>query len=230
MKTKHQNDKALLLILACVGLFHFQGVAGTLRVIDPLPKAQFESDRLGWMQGKLKSCKSCQIENLTPYTEAGEFAPDRLADVLVKSELKDSLLVINWNRAFLKGDQIILDRVQKLNSDGVLVVVSAGKPKQGEATLPLGKTLWGQTKEVLIVGELAEKEKLVAGSFFGPEMLTALGPRDLELGEGTGSLTFSLRLLPQFGQMKNTEWVSTLKEKRAKTRRLWPSLRDLLGQ
>ncbi len=205
-------------------------LSATLKVLDPASKAEFESKRLISMQEALKSCSACTIENITPYDPAGNFDPSKISETLLKQTLDGSLLVINWNRGATKNDRPLLDHLAKKISDGHVVVAAAGRPGPGESILPLGKTLWGQLSNVILVGELQEKEKLVAGTFFGPEMLTALGPRDLSMGEGAGALSFGVKMLPVIDQKKSAEWVPFLKEKRAKNRKLWPSLRDFFGK
>lgn len=204
--------------------------SATLKVIDPSPKTEFESQRLVSMQQKLGSCKACSVENITPYTAEGQFDPKQIPATLTKSELKGSVLVVNWNRGASKEDQVLLDHLKKSVQEGLILIASAGKPADGEPILPLGKTLWGQVPDIILVGELQEKEKLVAGTYFGPEMLTALGPKDLTMGEGAGALAFSVKMLPVLAQKKDAEWVPFLKEKRSKHRRLWPSLNDFFGK
>lgn len=206
------------------------GSAANLKVLDPLPKLEFEAQRLVPMQASLKSCKDCEIENITPYDKEGKFDPAKVSEVLQKQTLDGSLLVINWNRGSKKSDQALIEHLQKKISDGHIIVAAAGRPEPGETILPLGKTLWGQLSNVILIGELQEKEKLVAGTYFGPEMLTALGPKDLSMGEGAGALSFSLKLLPRIDEKKTGEWVPFLKEKRTKHRRLWPTLRDFFGK
>lgn len=204
--------------------------AATLKVIDPLSKAEFESQRLVSMQGKIQSCKGCQIENITPYDNEGKFDAKRVGEALTSTDLKGSIIVVNWNRGSTKQDQALLDHLKKSIQEGLILIASAGRPAEGEPILPLGKTLWGQVPDIILVGELQEKEKLVAGTYFGPEMLTALGPRDLVMGEGAGALAFSVKMLPVVSQKKGSEWVPFLKEKRAKHRRLWPTLNDFFGK
>lgn len=214
------------LTLGCIDSLH----AATLKVIDPSNRSDFESQRLVSMQEKLKACKSCQIENITPYTSEGKFDSKKVTEILTGSELKGALLVVNWNRGLSKEDQPVLDHLRKQVQEGLILIASAGRPAEGEPILPLGKTLWGQMSEIILVGELQEKEKLVAGTYFGPEMLTALGPKDLTMGEGAGALAFSVKMLPVLSQKKETEWIPFLKEKRAKHRKLWPTLNDFFGK
>lgn len=204
--------------------------AATLKVLDPTPKAEFESNRLVSMQDQLKSCGDCKVENITPYDAQGRFDEKQVAEALMKQSLDGAILVINWNRGVSSSDKPLLDHLKKKISDGHVIVAAAGRPVEGSPILPLGKTLWGQLPDSLVIGELQEKEKLVAGTYFGPEMLTALSPRDLNMGEGAGALSFALKMLPEFDKKKSAEWVRFLKEKRSKHRRLWPSLKDLFGK
>ena len=100
-----------------------------------------------------------------------------------------------WNRKEEDGDKALFDKMKAMGQKGVIFVATAGRPGGGKPLVPLSKTLWGQTPDVVIIGELNERERLPLGTYFGPEMLTAIRtPADF-VGQDMAALIFSTRLL-----------------------------------
>lgn len=203
----------------------------TLFVFDPGPKEDFEGKILPRLRNELKRCGKCSIVNQTPYNAEGTFAKtDLLKQLEAVPAEKNTLIVFLWNEKFEKVSEPIAAKVKEMARNGTVVVATAGRPPASHATLTLSRTLWGQIPEVILIGELEAKEKLVPGTFFGPEMLTALRPPDEIFGENRVALTFALRLLPQIDKREPDQWRKFLLEKKAKTRRLWPTLNDFFGR
>jgi hypothetical protein len=108
---------------------------------------------------------------------------------------------------------------------GKLIVSPTGFPADKEISAPLNKTVLGQIPKILIIGEMNEKERLLPKSFYGPEMLTALRlPKDLP--EGIAPLMFASRLAENYKKHSHEEWLELLKNKKQKSRKIWPDLGD----
>lgn len=202
--------------------------AQVLSVIDPRPRAQFEEQGLRALTERATAIsKGAVVKNLTPYNDKGEFAPEQIQKALESAE--PGVVVVQWNRVKGAGDEALIQAAQKVAGEKYLVV-AAGVAPEGDGTHSLKRTLWGAVPEAFLIGELAEKEKLVERAFFGPEMLTALGPRDLEWGPGTAALSFGVRMLSLANSGSTPPTVlQQFREKRGKVRRLWPFLSDFFS-
>lgn len=201
-----------------------------LAVIDPVPKTEFESVRRTRIQQELRACASCQILNLTPYDTEGRFDPAGLSRQLNNVPRENAVVLVLWNKRFEPKDQAVVDQIKGLANQGVLFVATAGRPEPRGPTLGLRRTLWGQTPQVVIIGELTERERLLPGTFFGPEMLTAIRPPSEAMGQDVAALMFSARLVSQLKQKKSTEWVDFLRNKKATSKRMWPTMDEFFGR
>lgn len=202
-----------------------------LAVIDPVPKAEFEASRKTQIQQELRGCPNCQILNLTPYDGSGQFDPKGLSRQLGNVPRENAVVLVLWNKRFEPAaDQPVVEQIKGLANQGVLFVATAGKPEPRGPTLGLRRTLWGQTPQVVIIGELTERERLLPGTFFGPEMLTAVRPPSEVMGQDVAALMFSARLVSQLKQRKSNEWVDFLRNKKATSKRMWPSIDEFFGR
>jgi hypothetical protein len=111
-------------------------------------------------------------------------------------------------------------------ADRFVVVATTGAAGADQSTLPLNRTVVGQVSGILIIGELVERDNLLAKSFFGPEMLTAVRPPKEFMGQGHGPLLFASRLAVNWSKKDKSEWPGYLKSTREKSRKLWPSIED----
>lgn len=203
----------------------------TLSVIDPTPQTEFEKARRPQIEQHLRICGTCQVLNLTPYNSSGHFDAASVMEQLDKVPRDNSVVLILWNKAYEPTkDQKLIEKIKSLQEQGVLFVVTAGRPAPQGATLGLRKTLWGQLPQAVIIGELTERERLLPGTFFGPQMLTAIKPPSDVLGQDVSALIFSARLVSQLNEKKTSEWVDFLRNKKATSRRMWPSLEEFFGR
>lgn len=201
----------------------------TLSVVDPSPKTTFENTVSPPLRSQLNGCKACDVLNLTPYDGAGQFKEKNLLESLDRVPEKQSVLVLLYNRKFFpKEDEELVKKIKILIEKGVVVIATAGRPKAKEPTLSLNRTLWGQIPEILLIGELEGGERLVAGTFYGPELLTAMKPSPEFPGTDRGALQFAVRFLPHLKSREAHRWPSLLREKKSKIRQFWPRLEDLL--
>lgn len=202
-----------------------------LAIVDPIERSEFESRILPNIRTNLSACRHCEVLNVTPYDGQGQFSPTALLAQLDRVPKKDAVLVFLWNRKFKKGeDDALVEKVRGLLKSGVVVVASAGRPGASEATLMISRTLWGQIPEVLIVGELEAAERLAQGTFFGPELITALRPVVGFEGTDRGALPFGIRIASQFKTRQPLQWQSSLRDRKSKLRAFWPTLRDFFGE
>lgn len=176
----------------------------------------------------VKSCKSCEILNYTPYTKEGEVDFESLKERVESLPEGASFVFFDFNMRATDTNKELVELLNKKADSGLVIVGAAGGPRSTEASSPLSRTILGQVQGALIIGELGDRDRLypVIG-FYGPEMLTALrAPRDL-LGQGYSPLIFTANLASNWQKRSSSEWVEHFRTKKMKTRKLWLDLGDL---
>ncbi|MBX3041773.1 MAG: hypothetical protein KF789_13790 [Bdellovibrionaceae bacterium] len=173
-----------------------------------------------------KSCPQCEIRNLTPYNKAGEYDPSALPAAIEGVGAGVTFLFFDWNERSSEVNQKVVDLLSRKTAEGHLLVASAGVPPTNEGSCPLVNTLMGKVPNALIIGELEERDRLLAQCYFGPEMLSAIRPPKALIGQGYGPLYFVTRLATHWDRRGSSEWVSYLKARKAKTKRIWAELEE----
>lgn len=172
------------------------------------------------------SCKDCEIVNLTPYNEKGEFDELKLQEKIASLPEDLDFVFFAWNEKSTDKNADLVKNLNLLVQNGKLVVAPAGVPLANDSSCPLNRTLMGQVQDSIIVGELTERDRLLPQCFYGPEMLTAVRPPKDLLGQGYAPLLFVSKFAGSWSKRKSTEWVAYFHQKKAKSRRLWPELED----
>ncbi|HRO66513.1 MAG TPA: hypothetical protein PL182_03005 [Pseudobdellovibrionaceae bacterium] len=212
------------------------GLAFTVRA-DPAPRivGYFTKEAPTVFETKIKpffteqtrkSCPQCQIRNLTPYSKSGTYDPAALPAAVEAVGSDVTFLFFDWNERANEGNQKIRDALSGKMTEGHLVVASAGVPPTNEGTCPLVNTLMGKIPNVLILGELEEKDRLSAQCYYGPEMLSAIRPPKEWIGRGFGPLYFVTRLATHWERRGPAEWGPYLKARKAKTNRIWTGIEE----
>lgn len=174
-----------------------------------------------------RSCKRCELVNFTPYAKDGSVDMTAVKDKVASLPADTSFVFFDYN---LKVNESNKDLVQVLNKRaeaGLVVVGSAGAPKENESSGPLSRTVLGQVRGALIIGELAERDRLMPTGFYGPEMLTALRPPRELLGQGHSPLMFAASLAQNWSKRTSQEWIDHLRSQKTKSRKLWLDLKDM---
>jgi len=162
---------------------------------------------------------------LTPYSEKGLIQAESLVSTLESNASKFQVLFFDFNEKIENQNQSLLELLQKLSEQNIVLVAAAGQPRQNEPSSMLAKTIFGQVKKAVIIGEIGEKDRLIGQSYYGPEMLTALRPPKEFIGQGYSPILFSARLTKNFHKRDN--WPSFLNEKKLKSKKIWLDLNDL---
>lgn len=202
----------------------------SVAVISSENKADYESKIVPLVKEELKSCSGCSFVNVTPYTSEGKIALAEVPSSLEKAGSSSSFIFINWNAKVTDETKPILEALRKLAQSGIIIVGSAGLAKDAEPTLPLNKTVLGQTPGAVIIGELAERDRLLTQSYFGPEMLTAIRPPKEYIGLGLSPLFFASRLATQWNKRSSKDWIAHFRATKSKVRRIWPELDDFFSR
>ena len=137
-----------------------------------------------------------------------------------------NILLVNWNIKLTEKEKDLQQTFQSLVDSGVIIVTSAGIAKEGDSSHVLSKTLFGQMENVFIIGELAEKDRLMPASFYGPEMLTALRPSKELAGKDLSAALFASRWAINWKKRSTVEWVQRIKDKKSKSRKIWLDIED----
>ncbi|MGZ3742519.1 MAG: hypothetical protein ACXVB1_06995 [Pseudobdellovibrionaceae bacterium] len=175
------------------------------------------------------NCKKCEIVNLTPYDEKGSYSEKDLLEKM-KTSQDIAFYFFSWNKKATDKNKDLLSALSEKIESGKLVIAATGQAAEGEPVLPLSRTLMGQVKDAIIIGEIIGNERMVPQSYYGPEMLTAIrAPKDIA-SQGAGPLYFIARLANSWGKRKPTEWLEHFKTKKAKSRKIWLDVDDLVGK
>lgn len=200
-------------------------------VISEGTRSDYDSKWQPLLADQLKSCAMCSVKNITPYTPDGKFDEAALPAAIESAPKEASqFLFFNWNATSNAGNKPVLEALKKLTATGYLVIATAGIAKATEPTMPLSRTVNGQVPDVIIIGELTERERLLARSYFGPEMLTAVKPPRDYIGQGYGSVFFVSKLATSWNRKSaSAAWLSSFKSTKSRTRKIWPDLNDFFG-
>lgn len=189
--------------------------------------AEFEAQSQPLFKRFVGSC-DCELRNLTPYNEKGDYDPSQLVARIQSLPPDVSFVFFDWNERGSDRNQSLVEELSKLTPRGLPVVAAAGVPPTNEGTCPLDRTLMGQVSQALIIGELTERDRLLPMCFYGPEMLSAIRPpRDL-MGQGHAPLYFAARLASQWNKRSPQDWPSYLRARKNKSKRIWPELEEFL--
>jgi hypothetical protein len=177
------------------------------------------------------SCKNCEIINLTPYDDKGIYSEKGLIDKLKNPPAEVSFFYFDWNKK-TTGDQdkALITLLGEKADQGKLIITPTGQAKEGEAGAPLSRTIMGQARDAVIIGEITDRDRMLPQSYFGPEILTALRPPKAYIGQGHAALFFAARLASAWERRKPTEWLAHFKTKKMKSRKLWLDADDLVGR
>jgi hypothetical protein len=203
-----------------------------IAVISEGSRSDYEQKWQPLLAEQLKSCAACSVKNVTPYTTDGN-VDEAALPAAIEQVPKEStqFLFFNWNAISNAGNKPVLEALKKLTATGYLVIAKAGIAKATEPTMPLSRTVNGQVPDIVIIGELTEKERLLARSYFGPEMLTALKPPKDYVGQGYSSLFFVSKLATSWNRKSaSADWLSSFKSTKSRSRKLWPDLGDFFGR
>lgn len=193
-------------------------------------KTDFDEKLAPLLQEQMKGCSGCSFQNITPYNSDGSLNLKAMPDKIEAARPTSSFLYVQWNAKLTDETKPILESLKKVTQDGWIVIGSAGLAQKEEPTLSLNKTVLGQVSGLIIIGDLAERERLLTQSYFGPEMLTALRPPDTYIGQGISSVFFASKLASNWNKRESKEWLAHFIKTKAKVRRIWPSLDDFFGR
>lgn len=196
-----------------------------LAVVSELSKTEFNEKLFPMLTKELAECSECQFLNLTPYSEKGLIQTDSLISTLEQNAGKFHILFFDFNEKMNNQNKSLFEFLQKISEQNIVLVAAAGQPRQNEPSSMLTKTIFGQIKKAVIIGEIGEKDRLIGQSYYGPEMLTALRPPKEFIGQGYSPILFSTRLTKNFH--KRADWPGYLNEKKLKSKKIWLDLNDL---
>jgi hypothetical protein len=195
-------------------------------IIEAVSKADFESKFEPIWKRQFEGCSKCGYQNFTPYNESGDFNPKNLEAALIASK-GYAVVYLGWNQASNKSTAGLESKIQELLDSGSLVIARTGVAGSDSQVLPLSKTIMTKIADVVIVGDLVEKERLYPRTFFGPEMMTAVqAPKNEEI-KNIGALLFTAKLVQKYKNKDTTQWLAHFKSIKVKSRKLWPSLNDV---
>lgn len=196
-------------------------------IVSPEPRVEFESKVLSFFKDQWSSCSSCDLRNLTVYDDKGVFSEKQTLTELEQNAQGAQLVLINMNwRYKAEEHKVTVDLFKKLAAKNILLLGSAGYPKEGESSAPLSRTVLTQIPEMVIIGEINERERLLGSSYFGPEMLTAIKPPRDYIGKGLGPSFFTAKLALNFTRKLPADWLSHFRTQKMKSRRIWPQVEE----
>ncbi len=199
----------------------------TVAYIGPVSDGDFQAKVKPLFLERARSCRVCEITNWTPYTATGEVDKEALIEKIKTLPPQTNIVFFDFNMKVTDLNRSLIDVLNKKAEEGLIIVGTAGVPPATESSGPLSRTILGQVNKAIIIGELAEKDRLMPSGFYGPEMLTAVRPpRDL-MGQGLGALIFAAALTEARSKNVSKDWVGYLREKKQKTRKIWLEMNDV---
>ncbi len=188
--------------------------------------ATFESKIKPMFARFAESCPNCELRNLTPYNDKGEYQPDKVGDVVAATN-DVAFFMFDWNERASDQNKPLSDLLSKQVAQNHLVLAAAGvPPNKEEGSCPLAKTMMGQVTDAIIVGELTDGDRLLSQCYYGPEMLTAVRPPHDLNGQGFAALNFAAHWAHRWEHHKPQEWLTFLRARKAKSKRIWPELEE----
>jgi hypothetical protein len=176
------------------------------------------------------SCKNCELMNLTPYDDKGNYSEKDLLEKVKNPPVEMAFYFFSWNKKATDQSHDLIQVLSDKVDSGKLVIAPAGHAADGEPGLSLSRTIMGQSKDVIIIGEITGNERILPQSYFGPEMMTAIrAPKEFQ-GQGYSPLYFATRLAAVWSKRKPAEWLQHFKTKKIKSRKIWLDADDLLGR
>lgn len=176
------------------------------------------------------NCKKCSVQNITIYNEKGNVDLESISKSISQDLSKFDILFFDSNfrqsDALKTSQQIITD----LAKSGKMIIATAGEPIGNESSIPLKKSFFGQIPQVVIVGELTERERLLPLSYYGPEMFTAIRPPKDFLGKRKAPLYFVSRLSKEWTKRNSMEWMLYFYEKKSRNRKIWLDIDDIFSK
>lgn len=196
-------------------------------IVSSENRADFESKVVPFFKEQWANCSNCELRNLSSYDEKGNFNESVLAAQLEGSLSSVSFLLFNVNWKYRAEEhKALTELLKKVATGGMVVIGAAGYPKEGESSAPLSRTLLAQVPNLVIIGEINERERLLGASYFGPEMLTAIKPPKAYLGKGLGPAFFTAKFAQGFSRKLPQDWVSHFRNQKMKSRKIWPQVEE----
>ncbi len=180
-------------------------------------------------------CADCSVHDFSAFDDksfAEQSTAQREINLLAKMKEvgnEHDIVFFDFNLRNSEGLKPHRDLLAAWHKKGKILIANAGVAGENEPTLPLSRTFLGNLKGVVLLGELMERDRLLTGSFYGPEMLTALRPNKDQLRQGVMPWIFVSTLSGVAKKRSNDDWISHFESKKRGTRKLWLDLSDLLS-
>lgn len=219
MKTYFKNVY-LILIFILLGYNSWALTPTRIGFIYESSKKDFIEKKSNLFSDLQKTCTNCQMVNLTPYNDKEEFNVSQLAAVIENAPSQVDFLYMAWNDIYNSHNKThvqIVENLKNLTNKNFIIIGHAGYARESQVTIRLNKSVLGQVPKVVMIGELTERERLVASSYFGPEMLTAIKAEPV---------VFALRLAKAWNKRHPDEWLQYFHQIKRKSARLWPDLNE----
>lgn len=170
-------------------------------------------------------CKNCLLTFVSLPSDIDSPAIEKLK-AEISSETK--IVFFDFNLKMIDSLMPLKDYLKGLIQDGKLLITTAGEPVTGEPSLPLRKTLMGQVGNSIIIGEISDRDRLLPMSYFGPEIFTAIRPPKEIVGRKLAPFYFVTQFSGILERRSAESWQAFFKEKKAKNKRLWLEMGDLI--
>jgi hypothetical protein len=222
-------------VIVCLSLgFNPQALAKgpepiVIAVLDTGEHSPHQAKVVAALKALLVDCRICEIKTFPIYDSQGSLSEKTFLPALKRAAAESKIIHLSWNTLStpqMKEIEVELNRVSKVR----VVIAAAGVPET-EIAAPLSKTVMGKIPQVLIVGEAGPKGHLVANSYFGPEMLTALSvPEGAPRGSSFSSLKLTAaiaKLMAKNPQKSSSQIFEELQKAKKKSFSNQPTLSEL---
>jgi len=138
-----------------------------------------------------------------------------------------NLLYLDFNQPMRMDLQSLANTIQDSVRGQTLIVANTGLSSNVNTTLQIRGTLFGKVNGLILIGEMDQRERLIPGSYFGPEMLTAIKPPRQWEWPGSAALLFLSHLGSQWYSKSAIDWKIHFAKAKSATKRLWLGLDEL---
>lgn len=216
-------------LIALSLLFSVRALAVDVCLFDAGEKHKHEVKLTKLFAEATKGCADCRLRSFPIYDDRGNQSPELVLSQLQKSKGQCSLLHFSWNREAMAQWDPVIKELSRQIAAGTPVVGAAGAPEGPEVAAPASRTVLGMVKDVILIGELDKKGKLIIDSYHGAEILTAIAPPKGERGSSFSSILFTARWAKVFEKKKPAEWLALFRANKAASPTSWPAMNELFS-
>jgi hypothetical protein len=138
-----------------------------------------------------------------------------------------NFLYLDFNQPMKDDLQALAVKIQDVVRSQTLIIANGGLSQDPSSTSQIKGTLFGKINGLVLIGEMDQRERLIPGSYFGPELLTAVKPPRQWEWPGAAGLLFVSSLGTQWFKRSVIDWKLHFAQSKSSSKKLWLRLEEL---